>query len=170
MPRASMEVGVVVERRRLTSAWADHVWAPVAVLPGAPGTPPWTVLAETPEATRFYGGSAALEFFSSDTATYRDNLSSGRPSLWVALRPVDTPPGVAVRTVTADPAEGEALTEPGAEIVEAVPMPEQVQQRLAAFVEAHHVERVFFKRKRDRADPEALALRRGGETRDREPE
>jgi hypothetical protein len=165
-----MEVGVVVERRRLKSAWADHVWVAVAVLPGAPGTPPWTVLAETPEMTRFYAGPADLELFSSDTATYRDNLSSGHPNLWVALYPVDAPPGIAVRTVTADPAEGEALTEPGAEIVDAVPMAEEIQQRVAAFVEAHHVERVFFKRKRDRANPEALALRRRSEAGDRKAE
>ncbi len=78
----------------------------------------------------------------------------------MSLRSADTFPGVALHLVTADPAEGEALTEPGAEIVEAVPMPAAIQEWLAAFVEAHHVERPFVKRKRDRADPEALAKRR----------
>ena len=97
---------------------------------------------------------------------YRDNLRSGRPSLWVSLRPADTPPGVALRLVTADPAEGEALTEPGTDIIEAVPMPPEIQRRLAAFVEAHHVERPFVKRKRDRADPEAMARRPPGPNRD----
>jgi hypothetical protein len=38
-------------------------------------------------------------------------------------------------------------------------MPPEIEARLAAFVEAHHVERPFIKRKRDRADPEALARR-----------
>ena len=33
----------------------------------------------------------------------------------------------------------------------------EIQQRLAAFVTAHHVERPFVKRERDRADPEAMA-------------
>jgi hypothetical protein len=162
VPRESMEVGVIVERRRLNNPWVEHAWMPVAVLPGVPATPPWTVLAETAEATRFYAGSASLEFFGSDTSTYRDNLRSGRPSLWVSLREADAPPGVALQSVTADPAEGEALTEPGTDIVEQVPMPAEIAARLAAFVEAHHVERVFFKRKRDRANPEALALRPGG--------
>ena len=59
--------------------------------------------------------------------------------------------------VTADPSEGESLTETGTEIVEAVAMPAEIQRRLAAFVTAHHVERPFIKRKRDRADPEAMA-------------
>jgi hypothetical protein len=162
MAREAMEVGVVVERRRLKSAWADHSWMPVAVLPGAPRADAWTVLAEAAETTRFYAGPAELELFNSDTGGYRDNLRSGRPSLWVSLRAVDAAPGIAVHTVTADPAEGEALTEPGTDIIEAVPMPPEIQARLAAFVEAHHVERVFFKRKRDRADPEALALRPRG--------
>ena len=61
--------------------------------------------------------------------------------------------------MTADPAEGEALTEPGTDVIETVPMPPEIQNRLAAFVEAHHVERPFIKRKRDRANPEAMAIR-----------
>jgi hypothetical protein len=169
MPRESMEVGIVVERRRLKNPWADHAWAPVAVLPGAPAAPPWTILDAGPDATRFYAGALTLEFFGSDTSTYRDNLRSGRPSLWVSLRHADAAPGVTLQSVTADPAEGEALTEPGTDIVEQVPMPEEIAARLAAFVAAHHVERIFFKRKRDRADPEALALRPGGRD-SREPD
>jgi len=61
--------------------------------------------------------------------------------------------------VTADPAEGEALTETGSDLVETVPMPAAVRNTIAAFVAEHHVERSFHKRKRDRADPEALARR-----------
>jgi hypothetical protein len=36
-------------------------------------------------------------------------------------------------------------------------MPEQLQEAIAAFVTEHHVERAFVKRKRDRANPDALA-------------
>ncbi len=67
----------------------------------------------------------------------------------------------AVVTVTADPSEGEAFTESTANLVEQVPMPASIQEIVAAFVAEHHVEREFFKRKRDRADPESLARRRG---------
>ena len=38
-------------------------------------------------------------------------------------------------------------------------MPEAIQQLVAAFVAEHHVEQPFIKRKRDRADPEALGRR-----------
>lgn len=151
------EVGVIVERRVLKNPWADHAWVPVAVLAGAPAAAPWTVLSETPAATRYFAGAFQLQLFASETGMYRDNLRSGRPSLWVSLRPSRTPPGVALHLVTADPAEAEALTEPGTDIIEAVPMPPEIEKRLAAFVAAHHVERPFVKRKRDRPDIEAMA-------------
>jgi hypothetical protein len=159
MVRTAIDVGVFVERRTVDNPWIDHVWRSEAVLPGEPVALPWTVLYDAPKVTRYYAGPFRLEFFSTDTASYRENLRSGRPSLWVSLRPTAAPPGVALQTVTADPAEGEALTEPGTDIIEALPMHPTIQARLAAFVEAHHVERPFIKRKRDRAAPEAMARR-----------
>jgi hypothetical protein len=38
-------------------------------------------------------------------------------------------------------------------------MPDAIAERLEAFVAEHHVERPFYKRKRNRADPEALGKR-----------
>jgi hypothetical protein len=156
--REAMEVGIVVERRTLKSPWADFSWAAVAVIPGVPETGPWTVLETNDAVTRYYAGSLELEFFTTDTAMYRDNLATGAPMLWVALSETDAEPGVALTSVTPDPAEGEALTESGSVIVEQVPMPPEIAQRIAAFVDTHHVEQVFFKRRRDRSDPEALAF------------
>ena len=46
-------------------------------------------------------------------------------------------------------------------------MPPPVRAVIDAFVAEHHVERPFHKRKRDRADPEALA-RRGPMQQDRD--
>ena len=162
MVRETVEVGVIVERRVLKNPWIDHAWVSVAALAGAPAAAPWTVLHQTAEATRYYAGAFEVEFFASETGMYRDNLRSGRPCLWVSLRRTDAPPGVALQLVTADPSDGESLTEAGSDIIEAVPMPVEIQQKLAAFVEAHHVERPFIKRKRDRADPEAMARRLPG--------
>ena len=73
------------------------------------------------------------------------------------LRPTGREPPYEIAAVTADPSEGEAFTESAADIVETVPMPEQVRTALADFVARHHVEHPFVKRKRDRADPEAMA-------------
>src|SRR3546814_15343347 len=118
-----MEIGVLVECRKLMNPWVDHAWMPAAVLAGAPAAAPWTVLDVTPPATRFYAGPFQLEFFSTDTGSSRDNLGSGRPCLWVSLRPSDAPPGIALQAVTADPSEGEALPEPGQDHIKSVPIP-----------------------------------------------
>ena len=162
-PLARIAVGVVVERRAARSTWIEHVWRPTAVLAGAPDTAPWTRLPGPSDADTFYAGAAEVELYRSETTNYRDNLASGQPSLWVVLRPTGGDPPFSVVTVTADPAEGEAFTETATDLVEAVPMPETIAETVAAFVAEHHVERTFQKRKRDRADPEALGRRRGGE-------
>ena len=47
----------------------------------------------------------------------------------------------------------------GDNIIDSVAMPAPIEQALAAFIAEHHVERDFVKRKRDKADPEALARR-----------
>jgi hypothetical protein len=155
-PLACVPVGVVVERRKAVSPWADYLWRPVAVLSGVPDTAPWTVIATEPETVTFYAGGAEVALHRSETANYRGNLLSGSPSLWVVLRAAGAEPPYEVMLVTADPAEGEAMTEAGSDIVEAVPMPEPLRQILHAFVAEHHVERAFHKRQRDEADPEAF--------------
>ena len=155
----------MVERRAATSPWIDHVWRPVGVLAGVPEAAPWTPLPGAAGADTFYVGSAEVELYRSETTNYRDNLASGQPSLWVVLRPTGGDPPFSIVTVTADPAEGEAFTETATDLVEAVPMPEATAEAVAAFVAEHHVERTFEKRRRDRANPEALGRRRGEESR-----
>lgn len=159
LPFLSIPVGIVVERRRADSPWVDSVWRGVAVLPDEPETKPWTVLREQDGTTLFYAGSAAVDLYPSETARYRDNLASGSPSIWIVLSPAEGAWPYAVTAATADPAEGEAFTEAGDNLVEAVPMPQVLREAIEGFVAEHHVEREFVKRKRRRADPEALARR-----------
>jgi hypothetical protein len=161
-------VGVVVERRKAQSQWIDFIWKPATVLAGLPEVAPWTVLtADDDEGAAFYAGPAEIGLYRTETGNYRDNLASGTPVLWVALRPTGVEPPYEIIAVTADPAEGESLTEAGNDLVDVVPMPEPVREVIEAFVAEHHVERPFYKRKRDRADPEALA-RRGPLHKDRD--
>jgi len=155
-------VGVVVERRKAASQWIDFVWQPVSVLPGQPEAEPWTVLAREDNRTTFYAGTTTIELHRTDTGNYRDNLSSGAPSVWIALRPIEADPPYQLFAATVDPAEGEAFTEAGTDLIEAVPMPGLIREAVAAFVAEHHVERSVFKRKRDRANTEVLARRTPG--------
>ncbi|WFU26928.1 DUF3305 domain-containing protein [Bradyrhizobium sp. CB1717] len=159
LPLVRIPVGIVVERHKADSPWADFVWRAVAVLPDEPDTKSWTVLREEGGGTLFYAGSAMVDLYSSETARYRDNLASGSPSIWTVLSPAEGAWPYSVAAATADPAEGEAFTEAGANLVEAVPMPEVLREQIESFVAEHHVEREFFKRKRRQADPEALARR-----------
>lgn len=164
-PSGRIRIGIVVGKRRLTGPWADHAWLPVGVLPAPPDAAPWTLLSSDERQELFYAGPFELELHRSETAHYRDNLASRQPSVWIALRPTG-PDRHEVATVSVDPYEGESMAEGIGEIVEAVAMPESVQAEVAAFVTAFHVERAFVKRKRDRADREALARGERGPRRD----
>jgi hypothetical protein len=128
-------------------------------LTGVPDTPPWTKLSEDGDRATFYVGATNVELYRTETANYRDNLCLKTPLLWIILRPVEGDPPYELASVTADPAEGEAMTETGVNLVETVTMPKPMQEAIAAFVAEHHVEQVFVKRKRDRANPDALARR-----------
>ena len=158
-PLQRLPVGIVVERRRAQSSWVDFVWRPVAALFGTPETQPWTVLDQNAQATTFYAGAAEVALFASGTGLYKENLATGEPSLWVVLRPTGVDPPFDLLAVTADPSEGEAFTQAGNDLVEPVPMPLPMREALEAFVRQHHVDTAFVKRRRDEADPEALARR-----------
>ena len=100
-----------------------------------------------------------VELHRTETVNYRGNLASGAPLLWVILRPTASEPPYQIVTVTADPAEGEAFTDAGNDLVEAVPMPAIIARTLADFIAEHHVERPFVKRRRDRAATDGHAGR-----------
>jgi hypothetical protein len=160
MEELRIPVSVIVERRPAASPWIDHVWMPVAVLPAPTVAEPWTVLHCHDGLTAYIAGQAEVELHSSDTFGYKVNLDTGRPMLWVVLRPCPEEPGMELHRVLADATEAEALVTVGSgDVIEPVPMPGPVREVVEAFVAQHHRERGFFKRKRDQADPEALAVR-----------
>jgi hypothetical protein len=152
-------VGIVLERRPARSPWAADGWRVVEILPGVVETPPWSVLAAGEGWQRIYAGDLPIELFRTETAGYRDNLISAAPSLWIVLRR-GGPYGITLHEASVDPGEIEAHSDAGDDLVEAVPLPPMVAAWVQSFVDRHHVERPFWKRQRDRADPEALAHRR----------
>jgi hypothetical protein len=148
---ARIPVGVVVERRKAESPWLDFLYRPVAVLAGVPVAAPWTVISVDGDVTTLYAGQAVIELHRTETANYRDNLGSGTPLLWVVLRPTSAEARFDLFMVTVDPAEGEALTGAGNDLVEAVSMPPPISEAVKSFIAEHHVEQPFFKRQRDRS-------------------
>jgi hypothetical protein len=161
-----MAVGVVVERRKASSIWVDFLWRPVSVFVGNASAAPWTPLGTEAETTLFYAGEAAVELHRTETAGYRNNLASGAPALWVIMRPTASTPPYELLTVTADPAEGEAFTDAGSNLVETVPMPPDVVAAVARFIAEHHVEQPFLKRRRQPSEPTAASRRSGQEGRE----
>ena len=149
---AHIAVGVVVERRRARSSWANFLWRPLSVFVGSPSAAPWTPLGPEAgtETTAFYAGQAAVELHRTETANYRDNLASGSPAVWVALRPTASGSSYELAAVTVDPAEGDGFTDAGNNLVDQVPMPGELAAIVGQFVAQHHVDRPFVKRKRDR--------------------
>jgi hypothetical protein len=127
----------VVERRRAKSPWADYLWRPISVLAGIPAVEPWTLINSDADVAVFYAGQAAIELHRTETVYYRQNLTLGAPKLWVVMRHTAT--RVELIAVTADPAEGEALTDAGDDIVETVSMPGSI---------AATIEQPFIKRRR----------------------
>ena len=172
----TMRLGVVVERRDSDSPWQDHVWRPVAVIPGAAEVDqsaqaePWKVVNLGQGWVHYHAATLPLELHRKDTESYVYNLASRPPVIYVVLRQ-DEEAGereVEPFVVTASPSESQDFLDAGDDIVEAVPMPEVVIDWLQAFVDTHHVDQPHYKRKPKRLDPDTVGFGGGGARRRRE--
>jgi hypothetical protein len=156
--RISMPLGVVVERRELDNRWQRFAWQPVAVIPGAPPVDEWRELARGERFVRWHAATLPLVLHRTDTEAYRANLSGKVPAVYVGLR--EQSGGAheyAPFLVTASPYEAAAY---GEAIVDAVPMPDGLIAWVQAFIDRHHVDQPFEKRRRDEPRPGGLARTR----------
>lgn len=161
--RQFIPVGVIIERREIDNPWQDYTYHPVAVVPGMGAMDDgadWRLIREGEGWTHFHAATLELELFPGETAGYKSNLSSFQPHLYVVLAPGEEAEDAEVipALVTACPYEAESYMEDSDMIVEGVPMPDELAAWIGAFVDAHHVEETFQKRKNKKAyDP-----RKGG--------
>lgn len=156
--RPAWRLGLLARRTPPANRWSAGALTPSAVLLPPPPLAPRTRVSAEGAVEVWYLDAADLALHPGDTGHYRDNLASGRPSVWAAIRGGDPGTAALVR-LTADPYEGEGLAGDVALTVEALPMPPALAADLAAYVEAHHVEIAFKKRQRQPADPNALQAR-----------
>jgi hypothetical protein len=158
--KETLPLGIVLERRRVAHPWKDWDWRPITVIPGAAALGPegaWRVLAEGDGWTRYHGGTLTLELFRRETEGYKFNLSHQPPRLFVVLRSDEDAQSdheVVPFLVTACPYEAQDYMDSGEELVEAVVMPPEVAAFVQAYIDHHHVDEPFIKRKRKRHDPE----------------
>ena len=149
-----MNIGVILERRELDSRWSDVSWRLAAVIPGAPGIDSWVVIARGENWVQYHAATLPLEIFRKETEGYKHNLSLDPPSIYVVLQDDDDGDhDVIPHLVTVCPYEAQDYLDSGEVVVETVPMPEPVMAWLAAFIDKHHIDAPFKKRKRSDYDP-----------------
>lgn len=152
----TLSVGIVLERRDSSHPWQDHVWLPVAVLPGVPAADPcgpWKKLKEGEGWEQYLAGTLTIEIHRTDTEAYLDCLSADPPRVFVVLQEdIEGPHGVRPFLATVSTYEAQDYTDAGDNIVEGVAMPDAVAAWLRAFIEVHHVEEPFRKRRLRRSN------------------
>ncbi len=150
-----MPLGVVMERRVSDSQWIVFDWRVVSVLPGAANIDDWVELQKSDDWVQYHAGTLPLEIFRKETEGYKYNLSLEQPSVFVVLREAEEEgeEDLMPFLVTVCPYEAQDYLDSGEEIVESVAMPESVAAWLADYIEEHHVDEPFKKRKLKAFDP-----------------
>ena len=101
----------------------------------------------------YHAATLPLELWRTDTEAYLAGLSARVPTVGVILRESDNATAaepLELLTVTASPYETQDYADTGEDIVELVTMPEGLVAWIRDFVEEHHEEEVFVKRRRDK--------------------
>jgi hypothetical protein len=155
----SIPLGIIVEKRKSTHPWGDWIWRPVAVFLNAPDGPQWRELMRGEDHVRYHAATLPMVLHRKLTEAYRENLMLAEPVLYVVLQETAAATRefpYSAHIVTASPFEAQDFVDAGDNIVEKVAMPEELAALVQAFVEEHHVEEVFKKRRRDKLDVEEL--------------
>lgn len=144
-----ISVGVIAERRKASSPWADDYWVPVAVVEGEMALAPGDVVRQSEMATAYFMGVSEIYCHASETEAYVYNFDSVTPAVYVVLRRDEEGPiPWLVHSVTVSPYEAQDYSDSAEDIIERVQMPESLTQALSDFIDRHHVEQPFKKRKR----------------------
>jgi uncharacterized protein DUF3305 len=158
MTSQSMPLGIVLEKREIDNKWESFVWQAVAVIPDAAELEHWRVLDQGPGWTRYHAATLELEIHRKETEGYKYNLGNNPPIIYLVLRyDDDAENGITPFIATVCPFEAQAYLDGDEDLVEPVPMPPLVAAWLGEFVEQHHVDEPFYKRKRKPHNP-----RKGG--------
>ena len=146
----TVSLGVVVAREAIDNPWQSHIWRPLSVFTDAADIDGWRELQRGDGYEHYHAATLPLELHRKETEGYATNLASDAPSVYVVLRETATSDGhpIEVHLVTASPFDVQAYGATSEEIVGRVAMPPDLIELVAAFVEAHHVEEPFRKRKR----------------------
>ena len=153
----SIPLGIVVEKRKSAHKWANWNWKPVSVFMNADENAHWVEMLKGEEFIQYHAATLLLTIHRKETEALRLNLMLDQPELYVILLENDDTdsefPWIPHK-VTASSYDAQDFTDAGDDLVEKVKMPEAVAALIQAFVEKHHIEEEFIKRRRDHLDTE----------------
>jgi hypothetical protein len=160
----SIAVGIVIERREIDNPWQDYVYSPIAVIVDAPPmevTHDWRELRRDDNWVHYHSGNLSLDLHAGETEGYRKNVSEDHPAVYVVLTPGEEAdePEFMPFLATVCPYEAESYTEDTDQIVEGVLMPPEIVNWVLDFIDRHHVDVVFKKRKKKAYDPRKGGIR-----------
>lgn len=145
-----LSLGVIVERRPGVTRWQKIVHVPQAVFVANTGMDPSPrQVYRQGECWRYLSGVAPLTLHRKETGDYITNLQSDPPRIYVGIHERDEGEfSWRPFMVTAAPYEAEGYMHGGDEVIEAVPMPAELVELVMQFVDTHHADEPFKKRKR----------------------
>ena len=145
-----MPVGIVLERREVEGPWINYTWHAVSVIEGAAGVSEWMKIQSGEGWVRYHAATLELELFRKETEGYKHNLSLGQPSVFIVLREGDEDDDheLVPFLATVCPYEAQDYMDSGEEIVEQVSMPVGIAAWMAEYIDVHHVDEPFKKRRR----------------------
>lgn len=150
-----INVAVIAEIRKSKShshsQWAEDYWIPSAVIFGSVNHEVGDIIRQTESATAYYMGHSEIYCHAKETESYIHNFESEVPAVYVVLRRDDEdeyPLDYFVHAVTVSPYEAQDYADPAEDIIERVPMPTKIAITLMDFIDQHHVDEPFKKRKR----------------------
>jgi hypothetical protein len=123
----------------------------------APQDAAWVEMVRDEGYVRYHAATLPLTLHRKETEALRLNLMLDQPELYVVLQEADEPGSpfpYLPHVVTASSYHAQDFHDAGEDIIEKVAMPEGVAALIQAFVEEHHVEEEFKKRRRDKLDVE----------------
>ncbi|MGO1117915.1 DUF3305 domain-containing protein [Rhodovibrionaceae bacterium A322] len=163
-----LALGVVLRRQVSSHPWADYSWKALSLLVGAAPLDPlgdWVTLEEGEDWSDFHAGTLTLALHRKDTEAYKVNLTQDPPKVFVVLRSGDdleSDHDHLPVAVTVSPYEAQDYLDSGEDLVEPVPMPAGLIAYLQSYVDVHHVDEPFYKRKRKDYDPRKERFGQGG--------
>jgi len=144
-------VGVIAEKRKSTSQWADDYWIPTAVIDSHVHQQPGELMRQTDNASIYFMGFSEIYCHATETEAYVHNFESRVPAVYVVLRHDDEgehPLPWYVHAVTVSPYEAQDYSDSSEDIIERVHMPVSIAEAVMNFTDLHHVDVPFKKRKR----------------------